>query len=269
MNLNPNAIPTFLLSFVLFWLCASLTRHARSISSRVSLLFIALVLAIPGTLYVLYYAHLLDNAVWFYRFRALPYSEVAAAGLGVIAGFLHSIFQPKSLGERLVLPIALGVALFIPFMKSVLDPVDYSQLRRECAGEVCLQSTQSTCGPSSAATLLKPFGQNVSEQELAQESFTYRGGTEIWYLARALRKRGFRVDFVIQPRDRISTPIPAIAGVILPGGAGPFIAIVSQTGNEITIGDPLKGKLVVPEKELPHTYHFTGFFMQVRPDAHH
>jgi len=270
MNLNPNAIPTFLLSFLLFWLTACLTRRAGSTRNRVVLLLIALVLAIPGALYVLYYTHLFDNAVWFYRFRTLPYSELAGSGLGAIAGFLQGIFQPKGLGEKLVSPLALGTVLFIPFMKSALDPVDYSQLQHKCEGDVCLQSIPSTCGPSSAATLLKLFGRNASEEELALESFTYRGGTEIWYLARALRERGLLTDFVIRPKDRISPPVPAMAGVVLRGGAGHFIAILRDDGNEITIGDPLKGKEVVSRKDLIHAYRFTGLFLQVRPnDAQH
>ena len=61
--------------------------------------------------------------------------------------------------------------------------------------------------------------------------------------------------------------MPAIAGVVLSGGAGHFIAIMSQNGDEITIGDPLKGKLIVPRKDLDGTYHFTGFFLKVGPKA--
>lgn len=263
MNLNPNAIPTILLALLLFWFFAWLSKRLVSRTARAGLLVVAIVTAIPGLLYVLYYAHLFDNAVWFYRFRALPHSEFAASGLGAMAGFVQTILRPQTPGEKLVSPLALGVLLFVPFMKSALDPVDYNQLQQKCEGEVCLQSTPSTCGPSSAATLLKQFGQNVSEEELARESFTYRGGTEIWYLARALRRRGFDADFVVQQRDLISPPIPSIAGVVLPGGAGHFIAIMSQEGGEITIGDPLKGKQIVSRRDLMSLYRFTGFFLQV------
>lgn len=170
------AIPTFLFSLVLFWLWTPLSKRIVSRVGRSALLVGACILAIPGILYILYYAHAFDNAVWFYRFRAMPFCEVAASGLGAITGFLHTTFRPQSPGEKLVWPLVLFVLLFIPFMKPVLDPVDYGQLRQRCEGEVCLQSTQATCGPSSAATILKLFGQNASEQELARESFTYRGG---------------------------------------------------------------------------------------------
>lgn len=225
---------------------------------------VATVLAIPGALFVLYYTHLFDNAAWFYSFRAMSHTELAAAGLGSIAGLAQSRFQPKTLGEKLVVPLILCVLLSVPFIKSALDPVDYSGLQQVCTGEVCLQSTPSTCGPTSAATLLKLFGKNASEEELAHECFTYRGGTEIWYVARAFRKRGLTADFVIQPPDKISPPAPAIAGVLLPGGAGHFVAILSEDDRDITIGDPLKGKVVVTRAQLNHAYHFTGFFLVIR-----
>jgi ABC-type bacteriocin/lantibiotic exporter with double-glycine peptidase domain len=125
--------------------------------------------------------------------------------------------------------------------------------------------TVSTCGPTSAATLLKEFGQNASEEELPRESFTYRGGTEIWYVARAFRRRRLTADFLIQARERISPPAPAIAGVVLPGGAGHFIAILSESADAVTVGDPLRGKLVIPRNELASAYHFTGFFLVIRP----
>jgi len=267
MNLNPIVFPTFILSVALFLAGSWLAGRAHSRLVQVGVIVLAGLLAIPGLLFVLYYLHLFDNARWFYVFRALPGSELAASGLGFAVGGLQRLCQSRTPGERLVAPAVLAVLLIVPFMKAALDPVDYTRLHRTCESEVCLQSTPSTCGPSSAATLLKSFGQTASEEELARECFTYRGGTEIWYVARAFRRRGFIADFLIQPRERVSPPAPAIAGVVLPGGAGHFIAILSENADEITIGDPLKGKRVVPRKELMNTYHFTGFFLVIRQSA--
>ena len=127
-----------------------------------------------------------------------------------------------------------------------------------------MQSTFSTCGPSSAATLLKAFGQAASEKQLASECLTSRGGTEIWYIARAFERRGFHTQVLIQPWDSLSPPSPAIAGVVLPGGAGHFIAIMSETSEDVTIGDPMKGKLVVRRADLKSYYRFTGFFLVIQ-----
>lgn len=125
-----------------------------------------------------------------------------------------------------------------------------------------MQSTPSTCGPASAATLLRAFGQRASERELAEEALTYQGGTENWYLARALRHRGLNVNVrIVTPGD--SFPAPSIAGVVLPGGAGHFVAILDQSPLTITIADPLKGKMIVEKRRADQYYRFTGFFLEV------
>jgi ABC-type bacteriocin/lantibiotic exporter with double-glycine peptidase domain len=126
-----------------------------------------------------------------------------------------------------------------------------------------MQSTHSTCGPSSSATILKLLGRSSSEKELARECLTSRGGTEIWYIARAFERRGLHASVQIQPLDHLSPPSPAIAGVVLPGGAGHFVAIMDTTPDSITIGDPMKGKLVVRKADLTNVYHFTGFFLVI------
>jgi len=220
-------------------------------------------LAIPCVLFVLYYVHVLDNAAWFYNLRAVPQSELAASGVGLLAGCLCARLEPQTTGEKLVILVAVGALLLVPYVKPILDPVDLERLADFCPGAVCMQSTPSTCGPASAATILQSFGIGASERQLARESFTYRGGTENWYLARALRRRGLDVEAHIQSPVG-SPPTPSIAGVLLRGGAGHFIALMSETADEITIGDPLKGKVVIRKALLPEYYHFTGFFLVVR-----
>src|SRR5262249_16479292 len=204
----------------------------------------------------------------FYNFRILPFTEIMGSGLGLILGILYSWFQPEALGGKLTAPAALLALVSVPFIKPILAPIDLTRLQDRCDGEVCMQSTFSTCGPSSAATILKLFGQNASERQLAAESFTYRGGTEIWYLARVFRQRGLDTHVVQRSLDSTWLPSPAIAGVVLPGGAGHFIAVLRDTPDEMTIGDPLKGKVVIKKAELKNYYHFTGLFLLVNTTSH-
>lgn len=264
MHLIPVVIFTAVGAGVLFYFGSLLGKKAGSRLGRIGLLAVGLILGAPGFLFVLYYAHLFDNAAWFYSFRILAFTEFLPAGVGLLAGVLNSWFEPESFGEKLVVPAALFVLVLIPFVKPLLDPIELNRLRERCDGEVCMQSTFSTCGPSSAATLLKALGQTSSEKELARECLTSRGGTEIWYIARAFQRRGFRTRVVIQPPDNLSPPSPAVAGVVLSGGAGHFIAIMSETPEEVTIGDPMKGKLVVKRADLKSYYHFTGFFLVIQ-----
>jgi len=265
MRLNPTAVPVFALAVVSFLLGSSLEKKTASPAGRIRLFAVSILLALPGFLCALYYTHGFDNASWFYSFRTLPYSELVIAGSGLFAGVLNSWFGPETSGERAAIPAALAVLVAIPFVKPLLDPIDLDRLSQKCEGEVCLQSTHSTCGPSSSATILKLLGQTASERELARECLTSRGGTEIWYMARAFERRGFHARVQIQPLDHLSPPSPAIAGVVLPGGAGHFIAIMEATSDSITIGDPMKGKLVIRRTDLSTAYHFTGFFLAIEP----
>jgi hypothetical protein len=110
---------------------------------------------------------------------------------------------------------------------------------------------------------LRQLGKPATEKQLAQESFTSRSGTENWYLARALRRRGVQVRFRLEQDGNKPWPVPSIAGVRLPnsGGAGHFITILGRVGDKYIIGDPLEGRLVLSQPALEVDYTFTGFFM--------
>ena len=266
---NPLFIPTIFGAAIFFWVGVRLERKAQSKAMRYCILVCGVLLALPGLLFVLYYLHVLDDAAWFYNLRTVRYTELLASGLGLLAGIAHAWWQPESIGERAVAPGALFILILIPFVKPLLDPLDLSQLKDRCDGGVCMQSTFSTCGPASAATLLRSFGDDASERELARESFTSRGGTEIWYLSRALRRRGIGTRVVIESPVNATLPSPAIAGVLLPGHAGHFIALVANDGARITFVDPMKGKAILSVDELKRQYHFTGFFLVLNESGTH
>src|SRR5215471_10638654 len=263
MQANPDFFPSLIGAAVLFWIGTKLERHTLGAKAKIALWAASMVLAIPAFWLAAYYTHLFDDAAWFYTVRTLPHSELAGCGLGLLAGIVHSWWQPESLGERAICPAVLLAILLVPFAKPLLDPLDLAQLKDRTEGEVYLQSTFSTCGPASAATLVRSLGAIATERQLAKESFTSRGGTEIWYLSRALRRRGFNTRVLIQNSGDTAMPTSAIAGVRLAGGAGHFIAILAGDRDEFTIADPLKGKLVLSRHELSEDYRFTGFFLVV------
>lgn len=264
MHANPLLIPTAAGALLLFWLGGPAGRAAwrpAKWAARVA----AALLAAPGLLFVVYYAHLFDGAAWFYRFRALPGTELSAAGLGFAAGVAGA--AAGSTARKIAWGATALVLVLVPFVKPILTPLDLDRLRGQPRDGVVLQTTFSSCGPAVAATLLDLLGHPASEQELAREAFTSRGGTENWYLARALRRRGFEVTFEIQPASSNVIPSPAIAGVVLRGGAGHFIAVLDSTGDTVTIVDPLDGKHTLAGAALADRYRFTGFFMTVRRPA--
>jgi hypothetical protein len=83
-----------------------------------------------------------------------------------------------------------------------------------------------------------------------------------------MRKRGIQSRAVVRKvNDASDILAPSIAGVVLPGGAGHFIAVLENRPDQMVIVDPLKGKQVISPEEVTRRFHFTGFFLTVVPQA--
>ena len=66
-DLNWMVVPTLGLAFILFGVGGSFGRQAQAKVAQALVWMLALLLAIPGVLFVTYYLHLFDNAAWFYH----------------------------------------------------------------------------------------------------------------------------------------------------------------------------------------------------------
>ena len=73
------------------------------------------------------------------------------------------------------------------------------------------------------------------------DAHSYAGGTEAWYLARAVRARGFKVRFQFAEGFDPGMAFPAVVGVRW-GEIGHFIPIMSMQGDKYVIGDPTVGE---------------------------
>jgi len=259
--MNPNwlGVISAILAFGAFFVVYLVNKDAPA-KKRIFFTLLALVAAIPGASFAAYYAHILAEPSWYYQFRSIAGTELLIVFLGVAGGLVATLL-PRML---LVLPL-LGVAAFsiAPIIKPFVGPISAGTLQDEWDGEVCLQSTPSTCGAASTATILKQLGVDVTESELAAEAHSYAGGTEAWYLARAARSRGFDVDFVFTRGFTPDDGLPAVVGVLL-GSVGHFIPILGQEGDRFIIGDPLRGRELLSRDDLNQRYRFTGFHMRIK-----
>jgi hypothetical protein len=222
--------------------------------------WIFLPLALPALLYAAYYLKVFSEPLWLYRLRAVPGSELLAALAGVPAG---AFFRTTPRLARWTVPMLTFGLLFAPYLKFWLDRTLLKETWRD---GVCLQSTPSTCGPASAATLCRVLGVTVTERELATESYSTATGTENWYLARALRRRGLTPDWQRTEPNPAALLYPAIAGTQLggPGGAGHFIVILDKTPEGYRIADPIGGRTTLRHDQLSGGhYYFTGFFLRL------
>lgn len=226
---------------------------------RLFLLLIFSVISIPSLLVSIYYLHILPEKEWFYAMRAFPGSEFLVIFLGCAAGCLAAFLPRVLLALPLFALMLLGVA---PYLKPVLGPLNPELLEDRWQGRACLQSTSSTCGPASVCSLLAAAGIPATEREAVQAAHSYVGGTEAWYLARFVRRKGLVAAFRFRDSFTPSVGLPAMVGVNM-GGAGHFIAVLEVKDGGVTFVDPLGGEEHLPMAEFMKRYRFSGFHMTV------
>ena len=178
------------------------------------------------------------------------------------AGGCFAALLPRNLA---VLPfLAVAAFAFVPFLKPIIGPLP-SNFSGKWNGDICLQSTPSTCGPASVATILNSLGVETNESELARDSYSYTGGTEAWYLIRAIRARGCEASVQFRPDFDPQISLPAVVGVRLggPDGFGHFVPFLSKSGDTYSLGDPLVGPQFETLSQLRKRYHFTGFHLPI------
>lgn len=257
MNANWSAISCAFLACAAFIL-VYWTTGKLALRWRVVLASAALLAAVPGASFALYYTHLIPETAWYYEFRSTVGVELALVMVGVAGGLAATLLPRLLLGVPF---IGSAVLCIVPSIKPFLGPL--GKLEDQWKDGVCLQSTPSTCGAASTATVLSDLGGNTGEEELAMQAHSYAGGTEAWYLARAARIRGYDVRFDFGDGFKTEGILPAVVGVRL-GAMGHFIAVLGREGEKFVIGDPLVGREVLSLEEMKQRYVFTGFHMRVR-----
>ena len=199
--MNYALIPTLLIAAFLFAIGSGVGRKPGN-PKFCLLLAPGILLAIPGIVFALYYFKIFGEPIWLYEFRSAPFSELIASGAGFLAGLLNGKLAPNEKFRRIAgrpfFAGALVIGLIIPYLKPIVLRPRWNEFRNNWSDGVCLQSSESSCGPACVTTLLRLRGQTVTEQEIARACFTSRTGTENWYLARTLRERGLSVQFVLQ-----------------------------------------------------------------------
>ncbi|CAM2884412.1 cysteine peptidase family C39 domain-containing protein [Rariglobus hedericola] len=218
------------------------------------------VLALPAGYNALYYLHWVPEAAWFYEIRSWPGIEGWVIPMGAAGGFWATLLHRR----MLVLPLLATVGVsWGPFLKPVFGPLNTESLHQTWTHDVCIQSTLSSCGPASTATVLKALDVSAQEHEIARAAHTYVGGTEAWYLARYIRSRGLQARFAFNASSFPETMnLPAIVGVTV-GGRGHFIAVIKRQGDVFDVGDPMIGPEKLTKAQLLRRYGFTGFVLEI------
>jgi hypothetical protein len=233
--------------------CSRRTRLAAGV--------LATLACLPGAWFALYYLHWLPEPPLLYQLRSLPFGEGFLALFGLAAGIWRNVLPP------VIRPVPTAAGLFllaIPFLKPIARPLDPGLLEERWDGDVCYQSSPVTCGPASAANVLRHLGdRNVTERDLARESWSSQSSTEAWHLARALRRRGYRVRFLAPDGLPEKHHLPGILGT---GSkmAGHFIAVLEIEDGRIHYIDPLSGRKRMSVEKFLHWHTIEPFFLSIQ-----
>ena len=248
-------------AFVALHVLAWKLTHKKSRRTQVIVAIALSLLCLPGAWFAFYYLHWLPEPPLLYQLRSLPFGEGFLAIFGAAAGAWRNLL-PRLLKP---LPTAAGAFLLtIPFLKPVFRPLDTAALEERWEGDVCYQSSMVTCGPASAANILRFLGdKKVTERDLAIESWTSQSSTEAWHLARTLRHRGYRVKFLAPDGLPAKEDLPGILGT---GSkmAGHFIAVLEIENGEVHYINPLGGRFKRPVKDFLKYHELEPFFMSVQ-----
>jgi hypothetical protein len=121
--------------------------------------------------------------------------------------------------------------------------------------DVCLQSTGFTCTPAAAATLLKVYGINTTESDMANRCSTSRSGTHVLGLARGLAsmlpagKYSVRACRLV-PNDILRAQLPCITFT----GCHAWVIFRVNPDYSLQIGEAFGGRSTVSWNEFSKSF---------------
>jgi hypothetical protein len=250
-------------ALVAFAIGYSLSLHfSAKASVRAIALVLATLAAIPWGLFVAYFMHILD-VPWYFEWRTRPSTDWLPSLTGLTVGLLCGRWRdlPRNMHTAFAGALTAVLLVGLAHAKPLLMPLPLEGIHDSWKQNVCLQSTRASCGPCSAATVLRTLGYPVTERQLAAEAHTSMTGTFNWLLVRAIRARGLSATYR-QPARLDDVLAPAIVGVRL-GGVGHFVACFGQKDGRYLLGDPLEGPLELGPDEFVTRYQFDRFAIEI------
>ena len=199
--------------------------------------------------------------------RLLPFSNViifAEANLLIvsfISGLAFKLIPGKNY-RKLLLLVPLLIITFYSSYSFLLRPVPVTGDR--CKGEVCIQSSESSCTAACAVTLLKHYGIQSTEKEMVELCMTRDNGTALLGAYRGLKIKtaGTKYSVKLEKWDLeklLNTKFPVIIQAKLKNGADADPRYARQwgwtpgvshsvifygrwTGDRVIIADPSVGR---------------------------
>jgi len=164
---------------------------------------------------------------------------------------------PQRRNRRAVVLLMILFTLYFSVLPFLMPAFEYSRLAgletTLDSDGVCLQSTQYNCGPAAAVTVLRSIGVSAEEGELALLAHTTRfTGAPMDSLCYAMRNDYATPCRIVYCRDvsELQGKGPFVAIVKFSFLVDHYVAVLSVTETEVTVGDPLKGLRTCTPKEF-------------------
>lgn len=259
---NPNYFIALIASIIIYFILLSYFFKFPYAVKKYSLILLVIIFAFISLLIpAAYVSDLIGENPYYAYFRAYPYTElliVLIAPLAALITQLMVINYGKKVFVSLLGSIILMLYISTPFIKPIIRPLP-KEINDKWFENIALQTTRSTCGPASLATIMKYYGDKGSEKNIARAAFSSASGTENWYLARYAQQHGYQYHF-LHNNILSRIPTPAIIGVKI-GKAGHFITLLSYDAQHYTIADSLSGLHILTEQDFNKKYYFNGFVL--------
>ncbi len=197
-------------------------------------------------------------------------------GIAVTMGFMTLLGRLKRPVEKvIVLVMMIGAVIWgavLPFLVPTLIRHNLTNIQTIMdADNVCVQSTNFTCGPAAAVTALRQLGLSAQEGEIAVLSHTSPvAGTMPWCLYKAIQNRygaeGLncqfrRFDSVSQLREADATLAVVKDAFLLDH----CVAVLEVSDETVTIGDPVLGRVTMSYKSFEDVWRFYGIVLKHNP----
>jgi hypothetical protein len=194
-------------------------------------------------------------------------------GIAVAIGSLTLVGRlPKPVERIIVMAMALSLILWasiMPFLVPTLIKNELTNLKtRFDVDNICVQSTDYTCGPAAAVTALRLFGLPAQEGELAVLSHTSPvTGTLPWDLYKAIQNRYSTagIDCRLRQFDSVSQLRDADATLVVINDSFMLdhcVVVLDVGDNFVTIADPAIGMYRLPLKSFKNVWRFYGITLK-------
>lgn len=244
-------------------------RYVGQIKSRwwIPIAVIALAVIIIYSLFSSYPAleyNLIPSGLWPFT-NIISWIPFGLLFFGIAAGKARTRFLLLEMAIFSLMIFAYGIMrVNWIFMDNQVDPSKFYM-----TGEnICIQSTDYTCGAASAVTLLKYWGISTTEREMADLTRTrYAFGVEMIPLTQAIaqktREENLTVCLITSDWETLkSFNTPCIVNTKWSPLIDHVVVVMKATEDGVTVADPLTGIKYWSRDEFLSKWRGTGIFIK-------